>query len=181
MMGQGLIIGVLDTSINPTHPSFKDTNMPPKPPITKWKGNCSYAGFPCNNKIIEAKAFFVGSHTSPEDTNGYGTHVASTTAGNFVKDANVLGMAKGDPASGIAPMAHLFIYKVCYPKVKCIGADLYAAIDQAMKDGWTLSRCLLLAIIMLLFIKIQFLGVLWQQYNMESFLSLWPEMMVNLL
>ncbi|PKU63630.1 subtilisin-like protease SBT1.2 [Dendrobium catenatum] len=135
MMGQGLIIGVIDTGIKPRHPSFKDTNMPPKPPITKWKGNCSYTGFPCNNKIIGAKAFYGGTHPSPEDTDGHGTHVASTAAGNFVKDANVLGMAKGDPASGMAPMAHLSIYKVCYQKVGCDGADTYAAIDQAIKDG----------------------------------------------
>ncbi|XP_020696754.1 subtilisin-like protease SBT5.4 [Dendrobium catenatum] len=44
-------------------------------------------------------------------------------------------MAKGDPASDMTPMAHLFIYKVFFLKVKCIGADLYAAIDQAIKDG----------------------------------------------
>ncbi|PKU63634.1 Subtilisin-like protease SDD1 [Dendrobium catenatum] len=135
MMGQGIIIGVIDSGIKPTHPSFKDTNMPPKPPITKWKGNCSYAGFPCNNKIIGAKGFYKGSHPSPKDTEGHGTHVAGTAAGNFVKDANILGMAKGDPSSGMAPMAYLSIYKVCFPKVRCGRVDTYAAIDQAIKDG----------------------------------------------
>ncbi|PKU65868.1 Subtilisin-like protease SDD1 [Dendrobium catenatum] len=134
MMGQGLIIGVLDIGINPRHPSFNDTNMPPKPSPTKWKGSC-YAGFPCNNKIIGAKAFNGGSHSSPEDTDGHGTHVAGIIASNFVKDANVLGMAKGDPASGMAPMAHLSIYKVCFPKVGCVEANTYAAVDHAIKDG----------------------------------------------
>ncbi|KAI0504447.1 hypothetical protein KFK09_015399 [Dendrobium nobile] len=134
MMGQGLIIGVIDSGIKPTHPSFNDKNMPPKPSATKWKGSC-FAGFPCNNKIIGAKAFFRGLHPSPKDNDGHGTHVASIIAGSFVKDANILGMAKGDPASGTAPMAHLSIYKVCFPIFGCVGVDTYAAIDQAIKDG----------------------------------------------
>ncbi|KAH0468130.1 hypothetical protein IEQ34_003163 [Dendrobium chrysotoxum] len=135
MMGQGLIIGIIDTGITPRHPSFKDTNMPPVPPPTKWKGSCSYAGFSCNDKVIGAKAFYQGYHPSPEDTNGHGTHVAGIAAGNFVEDANILGMAKGDPASGMAPMAHLSIYKVCFFNEGCYGANIYAAIDQAIKDG----------------------------------------------
>lgn len=132
-MGQGLIIGVLDTGIKATHPSFKDTNMS-SPPTTKWKGSC-FPRFACNKKIIGAKAFFNGTNPSPMDTDGHGTHVASTTAGNFVSNANVLGMAKGDPSSGMAPMAHLSIYKVCFPKYGCGYSEIFAAIDQAIKDG----------------------------------------------
>ncbi|XP_020696756.1 subtilisin-like protease SBT1.9 [Dendrobium catenatum] len=131
IMGQGLIIGIIDTGIKACHPSFKDTDMAP-PPL-KWKGSCSYSGFHCNNKIIGVKAFRGGFNPSPEDTDGHGTHVASIAAGNFVKDANVLGMAKGGPASGMAPLAHLSIYKVCFPG--CAESDTYAAIDQAIKDG----------------------------------------------
>ncbi|PKU61959.1 Subtilisin-like protease SDD1 [Dendrobium catenatum] len=44
-------------------------------------------------------------------------------------------MAKGDPASGMAPMAHLSIYKVCFPNYGCDGADTYAAIEKAIRDG----------------------------------------------
>ncbi|XP_020592858.1 subtilisin-like protease SBT1.2 isoform X2 [Phalaenopsis equestris] len=132
MMGEGLIIGVLDTGIKARHPSFKDTKMPPAPRPPKWKGTC-FAGFACNNKIIGAKAFFNGTNPSPQDTNGHGTHVAGTAAGNFVKNANILGMAKGD-ASGMAPLAHLSIYKVCFPIYGCGYSEIYAAIDQAIKD-----------------------------------------------
>lgn len=134
MMGEGIIIGVIDTGAKPNHPSFDDTTMPPAPPATKWKGSCSYKGYPCNKKIIGAKAFRSGSHPTPLDTEGHGTHVASTAAGSFVKNANVLGMGSGT-SSGTAPMAYLSIYKVCYPISGCDGLDTYAAIDQAIKDG----------------------------------------------
>ncbi|KAK8962923.1 Subtilisin-like protease [Platanthera guangdongensis] len=134
MMGQGIIIGVIDTGVKPTHPSFDDSTIPSAPPKSKWKGNCTYKGFACNKKIIGAKAFQSGSNPSPLDTEGHGTHVASTAAGSFVRNANVLGMARG-VASGTAPMAHLSIYKVCFPKVGCNSPDIYAAIEQAIKDG----------------------------------------------
>ncbi|KAK8936584.1 Subtilisin-like protease SDD1 [Platanthera zijinensis] len=134
MMGEGAIIGVIDTGVKPTHPSFDDSMIPSAPPKLKWKGNCTYKGFVCNKKIIGAKAFQGGTNPSPLDTEGHGTHVASIAAGSFVGNANVLEMARG-VASGMAPMAHLSIYKVCFPKVGCDSSDIYAAIEQAIKDG----------------------------------------------
>ncbi|XP_020681122.1 subtilisin-like protease SBT1.2, partial [Dendrobium catenatum] len=117
-----------------SHPSFKDTNMPPQPPPANWKGSYLDAGFPCNNKIIGAKAFYQGANPPVEDISGHGTHVASIAAGNFVKDANVLGMAKGDPASGMASMAYLSIYQVCFVNEGCDMTNIYAGIDQAIVD-----------------------------------------------
>ncbi|KAK8936583.1 Subtilisin-like protease SDD1 [Platanthera zijinensis] len=134
MMGEGAIIGVIDTGVKPTHPSFNDSMIPSAPPKSKWKGNCTYKGFTCNKKIIGAKAFQGGTNPSPLDTEGHGTHVASIAAGSFVGNANVLGTASG-VASGMAPMAHLSIYKVCFPKAGCDSPDIYAGIDQAIKDG----------------------------------------------
>ncbi|KAK8937001.1 Subtilisin-like protease SDD1 [Platanthera zijinensis] len=134
MMGEGIIIGVIDTGVKPTHPSFDDSMIPSTPPKSRWKGNCTYKGFPCNKKIIGAKALQYGGRTSPLDTEGHGTHVASIAAGSFVKNANVLGTASG-VASGMAPMAHLSIYKVCFPNEGCHSPDIYAAIEQAIKDG----------------------------------------------
>ncbi|CDP17728.1 unnamed protein product [Coffea canephora] len=107
--GKGVIIGVIDTGITPDHPSFSDEGMPPPP--AKWKGKCEFSfASQCNNKLIGARYFGVGNGT-PLDENGHGTHTASTAAGNYVKGANVYGNANGT-AVGVAPLAHLAIYKV---------------------------------------------------------------------
>ncbi|XP_060180011.1 subtilisin-like protease [Lycium barbarum] len=129
--GKGVIIGVLDTGISPDHPSFSDKGMPPPP--AKWKGKCeSDFTTKCNNKLIGARTFPTSSE-SPVDDNGHGTHTASTVAGSFVKGANVYGNALGT-AVGIAPLAHLAIYKVC-DSFGCSDSDILAAMDAAIDDG----------------------------------------------
>ncbi|KAL2525109.1 Subtilisin-like protease SBT1.2 [Abeliophyllum distichum] len=127
--GKGVIIGVLDTGIFPDHPSFNDEGMPPPP--AKWKGKCEFNVTSCNNKLIGAR-FFSKEDNTPLDEDGHGTHTASTAAGNFVKGANLFGNANGT-AVGMAPLAHLAIYKVCSPF--CSESDILAAMDTAIDDG----------------------------------------------
>ncbi|KAL9177800.1 hypothetical protein ABFS82_01G082500 [Erythranthe guttata] len=127
--GKGVIIGVLDTGVLPSHPSFSDEGMPPPP--AKWKGKCEFNQTACNNKIIGAR-YFNSFDDSPLDDDGHGTHTASTAAGSFVRGANVFGNANGT-AAGIAPMAHLAIYKVC--SLFCSESDILAAMDTAIEDG----------------------------------------------
>ncbi|XP_011071267.1 subtilisin-like protease SBT1.2 [Sesamum indicum] len=127
--GRGVIIGVLDSGINPDHPSFNDEGMPPPP--AKWKGQCQFNSTVCNNKLIGARYFTIGNGT-PLDENGHGTHTASTAAGNFVRGANVFGNANGT-AAGIAPLAHIAMYKVC--NTGCSESDILAAMDAAIDDG----------------------------------------------
>ncbi|PQQ09151.1 subtilisin-like protease SBT1.7 [Prunus yedoensis var. nudiflora] len=131
--GEGVIIGVLDTGISPDHPSFSDEGVAPPP--AKWKGKCDFNGTVCNNKLIGARNFHGGQTTGgpPVDDEGHGTHTSSTAAGNFVKGANVFGMANGT-ASGMAPYAHLAIYKVCSEE-GCAEGDILAALDTAVEDG----------------------------------------------
>ncbi|KAK6137590.1 hypothetical protein DH2020_028670 [Rehmannia glutinosa] len=107
--GKGVIIGVIDTGIFPNHPSFSDEGMPPPP--AKWKGKCEFNFTACNNKMIGARYFTYGNGT-PMDEDGHGTYTASTAAGNFMAGANFFGQANGT-AVGIAPLAHLAVYKVC--------------------------------------------------------------------
>ncbi|PRQ17915.1 putative cucumisin [Rosa chinensis] len=131
--GAGIIIGVLDTGITPGHPSFSDEGVPPPP--AKWKGKCDFNGTFCNNKLIGARSFQGGNTTGapPVDIAGHGTHTSSTAGGNFVKGANVFGMANGT-ASGMAPYAHLAMYQVCSEQ-GCSESDILAAIDTAIDDG----------------------------------------------
>ncbi|XP_020095470.1 subtilisin-like protease SBT1.7 [Ananas comosus] len=127
--GRGVIIGLLDTGIAAGHPSFSDAGVPPPP--ARWKGSCALeAG--CNNKLIGARAFVPG-HDSPLDDSGHGTHTASTAAGNFAPGAQAYGQA-GGTAAGMAPRAHLAIYKVCGTS-GCASSDVLAGLDAAVKDG----------------------------------------------
>ncbi|XP_072956606.1 subtilisin-like protease [Typha angustifolia] len=130
--GKGLIIGVIDTGVKPTHPSFSDHNMPPPP--ERWRGSCYWAGrSTCNNKLIGASAFHSGSNPEPMDTGGHGTHTASTAAGNFVDGAGIHGLATG-VAAGMAPWAHIASYKVLFDN-QGTDSDILAGIDQAIHDG----------------------------------------------
>ncbi|XP_019169527.1 PREDICTED: subtilisin-like protease SBT1.1 [Ipomoea nil] len=126
--GEGVIIGVLDTGVFPEHPSFNDDGM--SPPPAKWKGKRD--SFECNNKLIGAKSFRSGNQSTSFDHVGHGTHTSSTAAGNFVDGANVYGSDNGT-ATGIAPRAHLAMYKVCGGG--CPEIDILAGMDAAIEDG----------------------------------------------
>ncbi|CAN0841639.1 Subtilisin-like protease 3 [Linum grandiflorum] len=127
--GKGVVVGVLDTGVTPNHPSFSDEGMPPPP--AKWKGKCEPKEV-CNNKIIGARNL-AAKGESVEDEEGHGTHTASTAAGSAVSGANALGQGFGT-AVGMAPMAHLAIYKVCGEK-GCTDSAIMAAFDAAVDDG----------------------------------------------
>ncbi|KAM0046079.1 putative cucumisin [Helianthus debilis subsp. tardiflorus] len=134
--GKGIIIGMLDSGITPNHPSFSDTGIGPPP--AKWKGKCEVAG--CNNKLIGVRNFVSSGTSSLLDEVGHGTHTSSIAAGNFVEGATALGNDNGT-AVGMAPLAHLAMYKVCN-KTLCGESDMLAAMDAAIEDGVDrLDRC----------------------------------------
>ncbi|KAF7006648.1 hypothetical protein CFC21_021673 [Triticum aestivum] len=125
--GKGVIVGLLDTGIYASHSSFDDHGVPPPP--MKWKGSCKAVR--CNNKLIGAKSL-VGDDGS-YDYDGHGTHTSSTAAGNFVTGASDHGVGMGT-ASGIAPGAHIAMYKVCTAE-GCEESAVVAGMDAAIKDG----------------------------------------------
>ncbi|KAL6620131.1 hypothetical protein ACP70R_035270 [Stipagrostis hirtigluma subsp. patula] len=126
--GEGVIVGVLDTGIDGSHPSFGDEGMPPPP--AKWKGTCT-ASARCNNKLIGAASFVLDGTT--DDDVGHGTHTAGTAAGRFVEGVSAFGLGEGT-ASGMAPGAHIAVYKVCDAQ-GCFESDILAGMDTAVKDG----------------------------------------------
>ncbi|RZC74517.1 hypothetical protein C5167_049993 [Papaver somniferum] len=160
--GKGVVIGIIDTGINPNHPSFVDQSSSGDDPngsfhsnsssaSKKFKGQCEIGeGFPqlaCAGKIVGARYFsraatvagdFNASRdfASPFDADGHGRqviHTASTAAGNFRTPVIVDGFNYGS-ASGMAPGAQIAVYKALYTFGGYM-SDVMAAVDQAVEDG----------------------------------------------
>jgi subtilisin family serine protease len=150
--GEGIVVGVLDTGIWPEHPSFSDPDPKgkpyPTPPTVPTECNFTNPTFTCNNKLIGAYRFMAaydrcvadgacsnapGDVRSARDSEGHGTHTASTAAGNGPVEAVVFGVDH-KTISGIAPRAHVVAYKVCGHD-GCLGSDALQAIQQAVTDN----------------------------------------------
>ncbi|KAL1553021.1 subtilisin-like protease SBT1.5 [Salvia divinorum] len=145
--GANVVIGVLDTGIWPERRSFHDEGLGPIP--SNWKGECvagvNFTKNHCNRKIIGARYYVDGYEArwgrinsseelkSARDTEGHGTHTASTAAGRAVGNASFFGYAAG-VAVGMAPKARIAVYKICW-RYGCMDSDILAAFDQATRDG----------------------------------------------
>ncbi|XP_057544423.1 subtilisin-like protease SBT2.3 [Amaranthus tricolor] len=148
--GEGIVIGFIDTGIDPTHPSFSDSIEGNAYPIPQhFSGICEVTkDFPagsCNRKLIGARHFAASAITrgvfnyskdyaSPFDGDGHGTHTVSIASGNHGIPVVVAGHHFGN-ASGMAPRSHIAIYKALYKGFGGFAADVVAAIDQAAQDG----------------------------------------------
>ncbi|VFQ83349.1 unnamed protein product [Cuscuta campestris] len=148
--GEGIVIGFVDTGIDPTHPSFSDNAAEKSYPVPDhFSGVCEVTrDFPsgsCNRKLVGARHFAASAITrgifnatqdyaSPFDGDGHGTHTASIAAGNHGIHVVVAGQQFGN-ASGMAPRAHIAVYKALYKSFGGFAADVVAAIDQAAEDG----------------------------------------------
>ncbi|XP_044952221.1 subtilisin-like protease SBT1.4 [Hordeum vulgare subsp. vulgare] len=147
-----VVVGVLDTGIYPLNRgSFKPAGDGLGPPPSSFSGGCvSAAAFNasayCNSKLVGAKFFYKGYEAglghpinenleskSPLDTEGHGTHTASTAAGSPVDGAGFYNYARGR-AVGMAPTARIAAYKICW-KSGCYDSDILAAFDEAVGDG----------------------------------------------
>ncbi|XP_042489906.1 subtilisin-like protease SBT2.5 [Macadamia integrifolia] len=148
--GEGVVIGMIDTGINPSHPSFTNqlSGVGSHLNRRKFRGTCTTGnGFPqtaCNGKIVGAHFYARGAiaagdfnatrdYASPFDADGHGSHTASTAAGNHQIPVTVNGFNYGY-ASGMAPGAGIAVYKALYTFGGYM-ADVVAAVDQAVEDG----------------------------------------------
>ncbi len=144
--GDGIVVGDIDTGYNSLSPSFQATDSSGyaiSNPLGNghYLGDCNVNGISlggCNNKVIgvydEVSVQYYGAPpTSVEDTQGHGSHTASTIAGNARQ-----GGFPGFNAvfSGLAPHANLVIYYACAPDpVQCQDSATAGSVDQAVQDG----------------------------------------------
>ncbi|CAN6253065.1 unnamed protein product [Urochloa humidicola] len=145
------VVGVLDTGLYPIgRGSFAASAGLGRAPKSFSGGCVSTASFNasayCNSKLIGAKFFYQGYEAalghpidetkeskSPLDTEGHGTHTASTAAGAPVAGAGLFDYAKGQ-AVGMDAGARIAAYKICW-KSGCYDSDILAAMDEAVADG----------------------------------------------
>ncbi|CAI5502594.1 unnamed protein product [Closterium sp. Naga37s-1] len=158
--GEGVVIGVVDTGIWPEHPSFRVANSShvyPLPP-RRWAGKCvrtrDFPASRCTRKLVGARFFSRAYEAqggvvdtqydfrSPRDADGHGTWCAGTAAGTGgtpVLTSERPPVRSLGIASGMAPGAHLAVYKVLWTNATLAGygelADVHYAIDRAIKDG----------------------------------------------
>jgi subtilisin family serine protease len=157
--GSNVIVGVIDTGVWPEHPMLSPAGVAPpttgKPPWGCEFGDGSDSAhlgpaFSCNSKLIGAYAFTktymanVGADAnefcnpttkicSARDSEGHGTHTTTTAAGDCVSSAVLYGVQRG-PVCGIAPGAHVIMYRVCLAQ-GCFSSDSIDAVAQAIDDG----------------------------------------------
>ena len=145
--GAGMFIGVIDTGIDPTNPSFNGQSLtaPSGYPISDTTADLAFT----SNKVIVARSYVSYNTVSDEtdtsnpaaqsrpddltarDLVGHGTGVASVIAGKGTT-------YDGISISGVAPMAYLGNYKVFGSDEVNPGASeegLISAMNDAISDG----------------------------------------------
>lgn len=131
LQGEGMVAAILDTGVDPNHPSFANDpacghgvgNVPDKLLSFLDCQSTDTAGL-CNGP-------------SPQDNHSHGSHVASTVAGNRLDNSTVPSPNVPPPfteISGVAPCAHIRSYHVCQPGF-CPGADILAGMNSVLIHG----------------------------------------------
>jgi hypothetical protein len=132
--GAGILIGMIDSGIEITHPGFNDAGFtaPPGFPLAGALSDLAYT----NNKVIVARSYanlFASPDPDPSvrDHIGHGTATAMTAAG--VSNTSML-----TSISGVAPQAYLGVYKVFgTPGVNDSASEgaILSAMEDAVNDG----------------------------------------------
>ncbi len=148
--GAGVVIGIVDTGLAPESPLFAQVRH--QRTTAGFRGECpegeGWSSSECNGKLVAARWYVHGfgidhlnatGALSPRDTDGHGTQMASIAAGNAGVPVVAGGERLGE-LGGMAPEAHIAVYKACWGAPDpdddgCATADLVTAIDDATRDG----------------------------------------------
>lgn len=156
--GESVVFGVIDSGINFGSPSFAGVGPTDGYAHVNPLGAGNYLGTcatgdvdagRCNDKLIGGYDFVCGAPANLcggtnireepgfGDTNGHGSHTASTAAGNT---RDVVFSGNNLRISGVAPHANIIAYDVCYTNTStgqglCPNSSSVAAINQAIADG----------------------------------------------
>lgn len=147
--GAGVMIGIIDTGIDQTHPALQNNSL--SMPSGFPKGTASYT----TNKVIVARSYVsLGLSTvpadstpddfSPRDRIGHGTFNAIIAAGNSTVTPAISTSGGNITISGMAPAAWLGNYKVSgSPGVDEFASDqaLMQAVEDAVSDGMNVISC----------------------------------------
>lgn len=125
-LGEGVIVGILDTGVNTDHVAFAATGDDGYAVINPlgdgvYIGDCVADATLCNSKLIGVRSYteitdvysdpiFAGD-TRPangEDYNGHGSHTASTSAGNVLNNVPVVQPESGSTTGDGIPTGVVF-------------------------------------------------------------------------
>ncbi|TMN72647.1 peptidase S8 [Pseudoalteromonas sp. S1727] len=142
-LGEGIVVGIIDTGINTDHPSFSAVGGDGYQHINplgadNYLGDCQANASLCNSKLIGVYSYpeITSTYSDPvyeesrpengEDYHSHGSHVAGTSAGNILYNQKYLlteavTQSNGIPTnlefeqvSGMAPHANLISYQACF-------------------------------------------------------------------
>ncbi len=156
--GEGIVVGIIDSGVNTDSDSFKatgDDGYIHTNPFTGYLGDCVADATLCTDKLVGVISFpeitdeYYGiAPENGEDMNGHGSHTASTTAGNVLRNVPILkagesnvsdgvqiGSAEFSEISGVAPHANIISYQTCGPTGGCGDALTVKAVDMAIAHG----------------------------------------------
>jgi subtilisin family serine protease len=144
--GEGVVVGVIDTGVNASHPSFAEVSPGDGYVHENPFGSGNFVGAcdpadpnhqpVCNDKLIGAYNLNPTGPNFPSvlDWDSHGSHTSSTAAGNVHDATFTLGESEFTRTiQGVAPRANVISYLICDPQ--CPSASAVAAVDQAIADG----------------------------------------------